>query len=179
MNQLVCLPRLREKMNNRGLSNARLAEEAKVSESTIKRILAGTPTTFVTAEMIAIALETTVTELSANEPAAPPNGPAMTPNDPSVNPNKNDKVRDDPNVTSNEPNEDNEIELREAITMIERVYLSRIEDWRQRVEDHKAANTRSRKEYHALLIFTAILVGFICMMLAIDILNPTVGWIRS
>lgn len=169
MNVLVNLPNLREKMNARGLSNVRLANESNVSESTIKRILSGSPTTFVTAEMLASTLGTTLDELSGNEPELTLDDPAMNPADPR-------QGHDEPEI---DPAVDRQISTKEAIVVIEQVYLARIDDWRQRVEDQKAALARSRRECHALLIFIAVIVAFVCTMLAVDILNPTVGWIRG
>lgn len=178
MNLMVNLPRLRERMNERQLSNARLALEAKVSESTIKRILSGSPTTLTTAGMIALALETSVDELTADEPAV---DPALTGGEPGDSPVDGDCPeinRDCPGVDPAKIEAERENDMKAALAALEKVYLARIEDWRQRVEDQKAANAKSRQECHALLFLIVLLVAFICTMLAVDVFNPNVGWVR-
>ena len=174
MNLTVNLPRLREKMNERQLSNARLALESKVSESTIKRILGGSPTTLTTAEMIALALETTVDELTADEPGVDLPLTGDEPGGSSVDGDCPEIDRDYPGI---DPAREND--MRAALAALEKVYLARIEDWRQRVEDQKAANARSRRECHVLLFLIVLLVAFICTMLAVDVFNPHVGWVRG
>lgn len=174
MNLTVNLPRLREKMNERQLSNARLALESKVSESTIKRILGGSPTTLTTAEMIALALETTVDELTADEPGVDLPLTGDEPGGSSVDGDCPEIDRDCPGI---DPAREND--MRAALAALEKVYLARIEDWRQRVEDQKAANARSRQECHALLLLIVLLVAFVCTMLAVDVFNPHVGWVRG
>lgn len=154
MNLTVNLPRLREKMNERQLSNARLALESKVSESTIKRILGGSPTTLTTAEMIALALETTVDELTAGEPVADLPLTGGEPGNSSVN-------GDYPEINADCP----------------AVNLAEIEA--EREKDMKAANARSRRECHVLLFLIVLLVAFVCTMLAVDVFNPHVGWVRE
>lgn len=168
------LPRLREKMNERQLSNARLALESKVSESTIKRILGGASTTLTTAEMIALALETTVDELTADEPGVDLSLTGGEPGGSSVDGDCPEIDRDCPGI---DPAREND--MRAALAALEKVYLARIEDWRQRVEDQKAANARSRQECHALLLLIVLLVAFVCTMLAVDVFNPHVGWVRG
>lgn len=174
MNLTVNLPRLREKMNERQLSNARLALESKVSESTIKRILGGASTTLTTAEMIALALETTVDELTADEPGVDLSLTGGEPGGSSVDGDCPEIDRDCPGI---DPAREND--MRAALAALEKVYLARIEDWRQRVEDQKAANARSRQECHALLLLIVLLVAFVCTMLAVDVFNPHVGWVRG
>lgn len=174
MNLTVNLPRLREKMNERQLSNARLALESKVSESTIKRILGGASTTLTTAEMIALALETTVDELAADEPGVDLSLTGGEPGGSSVDGDCPEIDRDCPGI---DPAREND--MRAALAALEKVYLARIEDWRQRVEDQKAANARSRQECHALLLLIVLLVAFVCTMLAVDVFNPHVGWVRG
>lgn len=173
------LPRLREKMNERQLSNARLALESKVSESTIKRILGGSPTTLTTAEMIALALETTVDELTAGEPVADLPLTGGEPGNSSVNGDYPEINADCPAVNLAEIEAEREKDMKAALAALEKVYLERIEDWRQRVEDQKAANARSRRECHVLLFLIVLLVAFVCTMLAVDVFNPHVGWVRE
>lgn len=179
MNLTVNLPRLREKMNERQLSNARLALESKVSESTIKRILGGSPTTLTTAEMIALALETTVDELTAGEPVADLPLTGGEPGNSSVNGDYPEINADCPAVNLAEIEAEREKDMKAALAALEKVYLERIEDWRQRVEDQKAANARSRRECHVLLFLIVLLVAFVCTMLAVDVFNPHVGWVRE
>lgn len=179
MNLTVNLPRLREKMNERQLSNARLALESKVSESTIKRILGGSPTTLTTAEMIALALETTVDELTADEPVADLSLTGGEPDNSSVDGDYPEINADCPAVNLVEIEAEREKDMKAALAALEKVYLERIEDWRQRVEDQKAANARSRRERHVLLFLIVLLVAFVCTMLAVDVFNPHVGWVRE
>nr|DAM97700.1 MAG TPA: Cro/C1-type HTH DNA-binding domain protein [Caudoviricetes sp.] len=179
MNLTVNLPRLREKMNERQLSNARLALESKVSESTIKRILSGSPTTLTTAEMIALALETTVDELTADEPVADPSLTGGEPGNQSIDEDCPGIDADYPAVNLAEIEAEREKDMKAALAALEKVYLERIEDWRQRVEDQKAANARSRRECHVLLFLIVLLVAFVCTMLAVDVFNPHVGWVRE
>lgn len=179
MNLTVNLPRLREKMNERQLSNARLALESKVSESTIKRILGGASTTLTTAEMIALALETTVDELTADEPGVDPSLTGGEPGNSSVDGDCPGIDADYPAVNPAEIEAEREKDMKAALAALEKVYLERIEDWRQRVEDQKAANARSRRERHALLLLIVLLVAFVCTMLAVDVFNPHVGWVRG
>lgn len=179
MNLTVHLPRLREKMNERQLSNARLALESKVSESTIKRILGGSPTTLTTAEMIALALETTVDELTADEPVADSSLTGGEPGNSSVDGDCPGIDADYPAVNLAEIEAAREKDMKAALAALEKVYLERIEDWRQRVEDQKAANARSRRERHVLLFLIVLLVAFVCTMLAVDVFNPHVGWVRE
>lgn len=178
MTPTVTLPRLREKMNERQISNARLALESKVSESTIKRILGGSPTTLTTAGMLALALETTVSELT-DEPAVDQRLTDGEPDYLSVDEDCPEIDRNCPAVDPAEIEAEREKDMKAAFAALEKVYLARIEDWRQRVEDQKAANARSRRECHALLFLIVLLVAFICTMLAVDIFNPNVGWVRG
>lgn len=182
MNLTVNLPRLREKMNERKLSNARLALESKVSESTIKRILGGSPTTLTTAEMIALALGTTVDELTADEPGVDLSLTGGEPGNSSVDGDCPEINADCPAVDLAEIEAEREKDMKAALAALEKVYkvyLERIEDWRQRVEDQKAANARSRRECHVLLFLIVLLVAFICTMLAVDVFNPHIGWVRE
>lgn len=179
MNLTVNLPRLREKMNERQLSNARLALESKVSESTIKRILSGSSTTLTTAEMIALALETTVDELTADEPGVDLSLTGGEPGNSSVDGDCPGIDADYPAVNLAEIEAEREKDMKAALAALEKVYLERIEDWRQRVEDQKAANARSRRECHVLLFLIVLLVAFVCTMLAVDVFNPHVGWVRG
>lgn len=179
MNLTVNLPRLREKMNERQLSNARLALESKVSESTIKRILSGSSTTLTTAEMIALALETTVDELTADEPGVDLSLTGGEPGNSSVDGDCPEINADYPAVDLAEIEVEREKDMKAALAALEKVYLERIEDWRQRVEDQKAANARSRRECHVLLFLIVLLVAFICTMLAVDVFNPHIGWVRG
>lgn len=179
MNLTVNLPRLREKMNERQLSNARLALESKVSESTIKRILSGSSTTLTTAEMIALALETTVDELAADEPVADPSLTGGEPGNQGIDGDCPGIGADCPAVDPAEIEAKREKDMKAALAALEKVYLERIEDWRQRVEDQKAANARSRRECHVLLFLIVLLVAFICTMLAVDVFNPHIGWVRE
>lgn len=61
---------LRRLMDQQHYTNARLAEETKLSEGTVKRLLKGCPTTYVTASLLSATLGVTVDELISDETAA-------------------------------------------------------------------------------------------------------------
>ena len=58
---------LRRLMDQQHYTNARLAEETKLSEGTVKRLLKGCPTTYVTASLLSMTLGVTVDELIGGE----------------------------------------------------------------------------------------------------------------
>lgn len=60
---------LRRLMDQQHYTNARLAEETKLSEGTVKRLLKGCPTTYVTASLLSATLGVTVDELISDETA--------------------------------------------------------------------------------------------------------------
>jgi nucleoside permease NupC len=83
-------------MDQQHYTNARLAEETKLSEGTVKRLLKGYPTTYVTASLLSATLGVTVDELISDETAA------------------------------SDQEETAEMTAEEALKMLEKLYLDRI-----------------------------------------------------
>lgn len=162
--------RMRAKMNDKRLTNAELAELSGTSESTIKRALNGANMSHYTLSQIADSLDVREEWLSGDEPEIEPSEPA-------------------PGSTTNcdDPAEPAELEdtvkaesgIEEAIEAVGRIYIERIEDLHQRVEDQKTLYYKSRRECHALWAFIVAIVSFICIMLAVDVFNPNIGWVRN
>lgn len=68
MSNIVINPeKLRRLMDQQHYTNTRLAEETGLSDGTVKRLLKGCPTTYVTASLLSMALGVTVDELIGGE----------------------------------------------------------------------------------------------------------------
>lgn len=89
---------LRRFMDQQHYTNARLAEETKLSEGTVKRLLKGYPTTYVTASLLSATLGVTVDELISDE------------------------------TTASDQEETTEMTAEEALKMLEKLYIDRISD---------------------------------------------------
>jgi nucleoside permease NupC len=85
-------------MDQQHYTNARLAEETKLSEGTVKRLLKGYPTTYVTASLLSATLGVTVDELISDE------------------------------TTASDQEETTEMTAEEALKMLEKLYIDRISD---------------------------------------------------
>lgn len=147
--------RLRAKMDEHGFTNAKLAEAAGVSERTIKRLLHGATSTVTTLSYIATALDVPLAWLVC---------------------------KDDP------PDETNETEIlsephdcsgKQSADRLEQSYHVQINDLKLRSEAIRELYFRERKEKHRLMIFTVCLIIFVCFWLAVDIMNPSVGWLQK
>lgn len=162
--------RMRAKMNDKRLTNAELAELSGTSESTIKRALNGANMSHYTLSQIADSLDVREEWLSGDEPEIEPSEPAPGStadcNDPAEPAEPEDAVKAESGIE-------------EAIEAVGRIYIERIEDLRQRVEDQKTLYYKSRRECHALWAFIVAIVSFICIMLAVDVFNPNIGWVRN
>ena len=161
---------MRAKMNDKRLTNAELAELSGTSESTIKRALNGANMSHYTLSQIADSLDVREEWLSGDEPEIEPGEPA-----PGSTANCDDPV--EPAEPEDAVKAESGIE--EAIEAVGRIYIERIEDLRQRVEDQKTLYYKSRRECHALWVFIVAIVSFICIMLAVDVFNPNIGWVRN
>lgn len=161
---------MRAKMNDKRLTNAELAELSGTSESTIKRALNGANMSHYTLSQIADSLDVREEWLSGDEPEIEPGEPA-----PGSTANCDDPV--EPAEPEDAVKAESGIE--EAIEAVGRIYIERIEDLRQRVEDQKTLYYKSRRECHALWAFIVAIVSFICIMLAVDVFNPNIGWVRN
>lgn len=161
---------MRAKMNDKRLTNAELAELSGTSESTIKRALNGANMTHYTVSRIAESLDVREEWLLGDEPEIEPGEPAPG----------STADCDDP-VEPAEPEDAVKAEsgIEEAIEAVGKIYIERIEDLRQRVEDQKTLYYKSRRECHALWAFIVAIVSFICIMLAVDVFNPNIGWVRN
>lgn len=68
MSNIVINPeKLRRLMDQQHYTNTRLAEETGLSDGTVKRLLKGCPTTYVTASLLSMTLGVTVDELISDE----------------------------------------------------------------------------------------------------------------
>lgn len=68
MSNIVINPeKLRRLMDQQHYTNTRLAEETGLSDGTMKRLLKGCPTTYVTASLLSMTLGVTVDELISDE----------------------------------------------------------------------------------------------------------------
>ena len=162
--------RMRAKMNDKRLTNAELAELSGTSESTIKRALNGATMSHYTLSQIADSLDVREEWLSGDEPEIEPGEPAP-----------GSTADCDGPVEPAEPEDAVKAEsgIEEAIEAVGKIYIERIEDLRQRVEDQKTLYYKSRRECHALWAFIVAIVSFICIMLAVDVFNPNIGWVRN
>ncbi len=161
---------MRAKMNDKRLTNAELAELSGTSESTIKRALNGANMSHYTLSQIADSLDVREEWLSGDEPEIEPGEPAP-----------GSTADCDGPVEPAEPEDAVKAEsgIEEAIEAVGKIYIERIEDLRQRVEDQKTLYYKSRRECHALWAFIVAIVSFICIMLAVDVFNPNIGWVRN
>lgn len=66
-----------------------------------------------------------------------------------------------------------------TVSTLSESYLAQIVELQRRVEDLKALYYHERTERQKTLVFTLILVIFICLILTVDILNPQIGWVRA
>ncbi len=140
-NITVNVDALQKLMDKNCLTNLRLAETAGLSEGTIKRILKGYPTTRTTVSLLAAAFDVTVDELVS--------GVSET----------------------DEQEEPEEVTAEEAVKVLEKIYL-------ERIEDLKSMIAHTRKEFRIATVVAISLAAFICFLFAYDLMNPTVGWIQ-
>lgn len=99
MSNIVINPeKLRQLMDQQHYTNTRLAEETGLSDGTVKRLLKGCPTTYVTASLLSMTLGVTVDELIGGETSA------------------------------SDQEETVEMTAEEALKMLEKLYLDRISD---------------------------------------------------
>ena len=168
--------RMRAKMNDKRLTNAELAELSGTSESTIKRALNGANMSHYTLSQIADSLDVREEWLSGDEPEIEPGEPA-----PGSTADRDDPVEpaEPEEAIRAESGEARQSGVEEAIEAVGKIYIERIEDLRQRVEDQKTLYYKSRRECHALWAFIVAIVSFICIMLAVDVFNPNIGWVRN
>lgn len=148
MNLSVNPMRLRQKMSELSLTNARLAETSGISESTIKRALNGAQMSSYTIETLAIAVNVNANWLTGDEPEIDPSEPPQRPEEPQTS--------------------DADMYLH---SKIEAAYI-------ERINDLKAVCEHTRKQLRIAVIIACVLVAFICVLFAYDIMNPTAGWIR-
>lgn len=147
--------RLRAKMDEHGFTNAKLAEAAGVSERTIKRLLHGATSTVTTLSYIATALDVPLVWLVC---------------------------KDDPPDETNEPeiiSEPHDCPNKQSVDRLEQSYNAQINDLKQRIEAIRELYFRERKEKHRLMVFTVFLIVFVCFWLTVDIMNPSVGWLKK
>ena len=168
--------RMRAKMNDKGLTNAELAELSGTSESTVKRALNGSNISHYTLSQIADSLGVREEWLSGDEPeielVEPTPGSTADCDDPIEPAEPEETVRA-------ESDEARQISVKDTVEAVGKIYIERIEDLRQRVEDQKTLYYKSRRECHALCVFIVAIVSFICIMLAVDIFNSHIGWVRN
>lgn len=67
LNIVINPEKLRRLMDQQHYTNTRLAEETGLSDGTVKRLLKGCPTTYVTASLLSMTLGVTVDELISDE----------------------------------------------------------------------------------------------------------------
>ena len=58
-------------------------------------------------------------------------------------------------------------------------YVAQIEMLTQRITDLRTLLYRERQEKHRVMVFAVALVVLICAWLTIDVVNPSVGWLRG
>lgn len=140
----------------RGLTTAQLAERAGISESTLKRILSGSTADpgVQTLRMIAKALNVPFGWLAEEygDASAPPSDAAAP-------------------LPSSAPNDSTSMLLREMISSIREVYEARVADLNRMLVSHQ-------RSFKLLGCFVIALVIFLCLILAIDLANPSIGWFR-
>lgn len=147
--------RLRAKMDEKGLTNARLADAAGVSEGTIKRLMRGESTSGMTLTLVADALDVPMQWLTAQ----------------SDHDDEPDASGDDQTTS---PDADVDMSTRLIAS-----YVAQIEMLTQRITDLRTLLYRERQEKHRVMVFAVALVILICAWLTIDVVNPSVGWLRG
>ena len=150
--------RLRAKMDEFGYSNARLADLAGVSEGTIKRLMRGETSTRPTLSLVSIALDVSIDWLTSPDP--PP------------------KPADDPPMSEIAQLYPDDSESKASVDRLEKSYQTQIESLKQRIEALRELYFHEHQEKHRIMIFTVVLVAFLCFWFTVDILNPSVGWLR-
>lgn len=158
MDYIVNPDRLRAKMDELGLSNSRLADMAGVSEGTIKRLMRGESSTRSTLSLVAVALDVSINWLVS--PDAPPLPEDVSP------------------LPENAPECQASDEAKALVERLEKSYQAQVESLKQRIEAIRELYFRERREKQRIMIFAVILVVFICVWLTIDVINPSVGWLR-
>lgn len=158
MDYIVNPDRLRAKMDELGLSNSRLADMAGVSEGTIKRLMRGESSTRSTLSLVAVALDVSINWLVS--PDAPPLPEDVSPL---------------PGNALECPSSD---EAKALVERLEKSYQAQVESLKQRIEAIRELYFRERREKQRIMIFAVILVAFLCVWLTIDVINPSVGWLR-
>lgn len=150
--------RLRAKMDEFGYSNARLADAAGVSEGTIKRLMRGETSTRPTLSLVAIALDVSIDWLVSPDALPLPTDVSPIP--------ENAQDYPDPG------------EAKALVDRLEKSYQAQIESLKQRIEAIRELYFRERREKQKIMIFAVILVVFLCVWLTVDVINPSVGWLR-
>lgn len=158
MDYIVNPDRLRAKMDELGLSNSRLADMAGVSEGTIKRLMRGESSTRSTLSLVAVALDVSINWLVS--PDAPPLPEDVSP------------------LPENAPEYQASDEAKALIERLEKSYQAQVESLKQRIEAIRELYFRERREKQRIMIFAVILVVFLCIWLTVDVINPSVGWLR-
>lgn len=158
MDYIVNPDRLRAKMDELGLSNSRLADMAGVSEGTIKRLMRGESSTRSTLSLVAVALDVSINWLVS--PDAPPLPEDVSP------------------LPENAPECQASDEAKALIERLEKSYQAQVESLKQRIEAIRELYFRERREKQRIMIFAVILVAFLCVWLTVDVINPSVGWLR-
>lgn len=158
MDYIVNPDRLRAKMDELGLSNSRLADMAGVSEGTIKRLMRGESSTRSTLSLVAVALDVSINWLVS--PDAPPLPEDVSP------------------LPENAPECQASDEAKALVERLEKSYQAQVESLKQRIEAIRELYFRERREKQRIMIFAVILVAFLCVWLTIDVVNPSVGWLR-
>ena len=176
MSKPVNPSRMRAKMNDKGLTNAELAELSGTSESTVKRALNGSNISHYTLSQIADSLGVREEWLSGDEPEIEPVELAPGSTADCDGPIETAEPEETVGAESGEARQGG---VKEAVEAVGKIYIERIEDLRQRVEDQKTLYYKSRRECHALWAFVVAIVSFICIMLAVDVFNPHIGWVRN
>lgn len=158
MDYIVNPDRLRAKMDELGLSNSRLADMAGVSEGTIKRLMRGESSTRSTLSLVAVALDVSINWLVS--PDAPPLPEDVSP------------------LPENAPECQASDEAKALVERLEKSYQAQVESLKQRIEAIRELYFRERREKQRIMIFSVILVVFLCIWLTVDVINPSVGWLR-
>lgn len=148
--------RLRAKMDEKGLTNARLADAAGVSEGTIKRLMRGESTSGMTLTLVADALDVPMQWLTAQ-------------------PDHDDEPDASGDDQTTSPDADMDVSTQRLIAS----YVAQIEMLTQRITDLRTLLYRERQEKHRVMVFVVALVVLMCAWLTIDVVNPSVGWLRG
>ena len=152
----INIARMKARLSELGWSYCKLAEVADISESTVKRVIAGSIPNASTVNLIATALGVSPEYLKSTE---------VPENDTDIKP----KV-------SNEPVFYTPDSLRtETLKHIAAQHKERIEDLK---EAHRARVDSLTRDKIVLAVSTGILMTFILALFICDILDPSVGWFR-